>query len=63
MRKINILNESVTETGGVFEDLDAIQEMKNAASNSESYFIDEESVQPTATSHERTDVSPEARKS
>ena len=63
MRKINILNESVTETGGVFEDLDAIQELKNAASNSESYFIDEESVEPTATSHESTDVSPEARKS
>ena len=63
MRKISILNESVTETGGVFEDLDAIQELKNAASNSESYFIDEESVQPTPTSHERTDVSPEARKS
>ena len=63
MRKITILTESVTETGGVFEDLDAIQELKNTASNSESYFIDEETVQPTATSHERTDKSPEARKS
>ena len=37
--KINILNESVTETGGVFEDLDAIQELKNAASNSEAISL------------------------
>ena len=63
MRKITILNESVSETGGVFEDLDATQELKNAAPNSESYFIDEESVKPTAKSYEGTDVSPEARKS
>jgi sulfur relay (sulfurtransferase) DsrF/TusC family protein len=60
MKKVNIVNESVTETGGVFEDLDAIRELKNANSNPEIFFIEDESVQCTASSHERTDVSPEA---
>ncbi len=60
MRKVTIVNESVTETGGVFEDLDAIRELKNANSNPEIFFIEDESVQCTASSHERTDVSPEA---
>ena len=57
------MSESVTETGGVFEDIGAVQELKSAVSNTELYFTDEESVQYTGTGHERTDVPSETRKS
>ena len=36
--QICFISESVTETGGVFEDLDAIRELKNAVSNPDNYF-------------------------
>ena len=63
MKKINLMSESVTETGGVFEDIGAVQELKSAVANNELYFTDEESVQYTGISHERTDVNSETRKS
>ena len=63
MKNFNLTNESVTETGGVFEDIGAIQELKPAVPNTELYFPDEESVQYTGTGHERTDVTSETRKS
>ncbi len=63
MKKISFISESVTETGGVFEDLDAIRELKNAVSNPDIYFTGEESVQRTALIHERPDVLSEAQNS
>ena len=63
MKKLKLMSESVTETGGVFEDIGAVQELKSAVSNTELYFTEEESVQYTGTGHERTDVPSETRKS
>ena len=63
MKKVNLMSESVTEKGGIFEDIGAVQELKSAVSNTELYFTDEESVQYTGISHERTDVNSENRKS
>ena len=63
MKKVNLMSESVTETGGVFEDIGAVQVLKSAVPNTELYFTDEESVQYTGISHERTDVNSETRKS
>jgi len=63
MKKVTIKSKSVTETGGVFEDLDAIRELKNAVSNPDIYFTDEDSVQCTALIHERPDVLSEAQNS
>ncbi|MGB0655771.1 MAG: hypothetical protein ACPGMQ_10095 [Pirellulales bacterium] len=63
MKKVTLMNESVTETGGVFEDLDAVRELQDAASNPNIYFIDDDSVKETAASHQAGDVSPETRRS
>lgn len=63
MQKINLISESVTETGGVFEDLGAVQDLGSADLNTELYFTDEDSIQYTGTGHERTEVTSEIRKS
>ena len=63
MQKINLMSESVTETGGVFEDLGAVQDLGSADLNTELYFTDEDSIQYTGTGHERTEVTSEIRKS
>ncbi len=63
MKKLKLMSESVTETGGVFEDIGAVQELKSAVSNTELYFTDEESAQYTGTGHDRTDVPSETLKS
>ena len=63
MKKVNLMSESVTETGGVFEDIGAVQELKSAVTNNELYFTDEESDQYTGISHERTALPSETRKS
>ena len=63
MKKVTLMNDSVTETGGVFEDLDAVRELQDAASNANVYFIDDDSVSDTATSHQAGDISPETRRS
>ena len=57
------MSDSVTETGGVLEDIGAVQELKAAVSNTELYITDDELVQYTETGHERTDVPSETRKS
>ena len=62
MKKVTLMNESVTETGGVFEDLDAVRELQDAASNPNIYFIDDDSVKETAASHQTGDVSPKTRR-
>ena len=63
MQKINLISESVTETGGVFEDLGAVQDLRSADLNTELYFTDEDSILYTGTGHERTEVTSEIRKS
>ena len=63
MKKFNLMSESVTETGGVFEDIGAVQDLRSADLNTELYFTDEESVRYTGTGHERTDIPSETRKS
>ena len=63
MKKVTLMNESVTETGGVFEDLDAVRELQDAASNPTIYFIDDDPVKDTTASHQVADVSPENHRS
>lgn len=63
MKKVTLMNDSVTETGGVFEDLDAVRELQNTASNPTIYFIDDDSVKDAAASHQVGEVSPETRRS
>ena len=63
MQKINLISESVTETGVVFEDLWAVLDLRSADLNTELYFTDEDSIQYTGTGHERTEVTSEIRKS
>ena len=57
------MNKSVTETGGVFEELDTAREPQDASSNPNIYFIDDDSVKDTAASHQTGDVSPETCRS
>ena len=63
MKKVTLMNDSVTETGGVFEDLDAVRELQGAVSKPDIYFIDDDSVKDTAASHEFDDESSETRRS
>ncbi len=61
MKKVTLMNESVTETGGVFEDLDAVRELHDSVSKPEIYFIDDDSVSDTVATHEFGNVSSETR--
>ena len=63
MNKVTLMNKSVTETGGVFEELDTAREPQDASSNPNIYFIDDDSVKDTAASHQAGDVSPETCRS
>jgi len=63
MRKRTLMNESVAETGGVFEDLDAIRALQATGSNPDIYFIDDNSIEDTAANHELGNVSSETQKS
>jgi len=63
MKNFTLMNESVTETGGVFEDLEAVRELQASESKPDIYFIDDNSVKDTAASHELGNVSSETRKS
>ena len=44
MKKLNLTGESVIETQGVFEDLDAIRDLEAATNKPDHYFIDDESA-------------------
>ena len=63
MKKFTLINESVAETGGVFEDLDAVRDLQATGSNPDIYFIDDNSIENTAANHEVGNVSSETRKS
>ena len=43
MKKLNLITVSVTETQGVFEDLDAIRDLEAITRKTDHYFIDDES--------------------
>ena len=63
MKKLTLVNGSVAESGGVFEDLDAIRDLQATGSKPDVYFIDDISVKDTAANHELGNVSSETRKS
>ncbi len=42
MKKLNLTGESVIETQGVFEDLDAVRDLECATHRLDNYFIDDE---------------------
>ena len=63
MKKFTLMNESVTETCGVFEDLEAVRELQATESKPDIYCIDDDSVKDTAASHELANVLSETRKS
>jgi hypothetical protein len=42
MKKLNLIRESVIETQGVFEDLDAVRDLESATHRLDHYFIDDD---------------------
>ena len=63
MKKLNLTNDSVTETAGVYEDLAAVQELQTNESDTDTYFIEEESVKDCTTSDTRVRTSSATAKS
>ena len=63
MKKLKLTNDSVTETAGVYEDLAAVQELQTNASDTDAYFIEEDSVKDCTTSDARVRTSPATAKS
>ena len=63
MKKLIFTNDSVTETAGVYEDLAAVQELQTNASNTDTYFIEEDSVKDCTTSDTRVRTSSATAKS
>ena len=63
MKKLIFTNDLVTETAGVYEDLAAVQELQTNASNTDAYFIEEDSVKDCTTSDARVRTSPATAKS
>ena len=63
MKKLTLVDGSVAETGGVFEDLDAIRDLQATGTKPDIYFIDDISGKDAASNHELVNVSSETRKS
>ena len=63
MKKLIFTNDSVTETAGVYEDLAAVQELQTNASDTDTYFIEEDSVKDCTTSDTRVRTSSATAKS
>ena len=63
MKKLIFTNDSVTETAGVYEDLAAVQELQTNASDTDTYFIEENSVKDCTTSDTRVRTSSATAKS
>lgn len=62
MKKLTLMNESVVETGGVFEDLDAVRDLQAAVAKPDIYFINDDSGKHSAANLELDDMSSETRK-
>ena len=63
MKKLKLTNNSVTETAGVYEDLAAVQELQTNVSDTDAYFIEEDSVKDFTTSDTRVRTSSATAKS
>ncbi len=63
MKKLIFTNDLVTETSGVYEDLAAVQELQTNASDTDAYFIEEDSAKDCTTSDARVRTSPATAKS
>ena len=63
MKKLKLTNDSVTETAGVYEDLAAVQELQTNESDTDTYFIAEDSVKDCTTSDTRVRTSSATAKS
>ena len=63
MKKLNLTNDSVTETAGVYEDLAAVQELQTNESDTDTYFIEEDSMKDCTTSDTRVRTSSATAKS
>ena len=63
MKKLIFTNDSVTETAGVYEDLAAVQELQTNESDTDTYFIEENSVKDCTTSETRVRTSSATAKS
>ena len=63
MKKLIFTNDSVTETAGVYEDLAAVQELQTNASDTDTYFTEENSVKDCTTSETRVRTSSATAKS
>lgn len=57
MKKLKLTNDSVTETAGVYEDLAAVQELQTNESDTDTYFIEEDSMKDCTTSDTRVRTS------
>ena len=57
MKKLKLINDSVTETAGVYEDLAAVQELQTHESDTDTYFIEEDSMKDCTTSDTRVRTS------
>ena len=63
MKKLIFTNDLVTETAGVYEDLAAVQELQTNASDTDAYFIEEDSAKDCSTSDTRVRTSSATAKS
>ena len=63
MKKLIFTNDSVTETAGVYEDLAAVQELQTNESDTDTYFIEEDSMKDCTTSDTRVRTSSATAKS
>ena len=63
MKKLILTNDSVTETAGVYEDVAAVQELQTNVSDTDTYFIEENSVKDCTTSDTRVRTSSATAKS
>ena len=63
MKKLKLTKDSVKETGGVYEDLAAVQELQTNESDTDTYFIEEDSVKDCTTSDTRVRTSSATAKS
>ena len=63
MKKLIFTNDLVTETAGVYEDLAAVQELQTNESDTDTYFIEENSVKDCTTSETRVRTSSATAKS
>jgi len=63
MKKLIFTNDLVTETAGVYEDLAAVQELQTNESDTDTYFIEEDSMKDCTTSDTRVRTSSATAKS